>query len=499
MAANGNRESRKDYHDPALIRVAQAEFLYRDAGITFLSSFIAALTLVPVFYTVADRARLYGWLAVFAVITLARYISVRYYLKKTRNLDNADHAIRMFMIGAFASGLAWGISGLFFVPFSTLPEQQALLYTAFYVMYCAAISSGSMAIYAAHQPVWYCFSVPCLLPLATSLAISPNIQYKIIAALIVIFFIFIARFTQKINQTIMTSLLLRLDKKDLSQYLEQERQRAYQLNKKLQTDLDERKKTEEELRRAKAEAEQLAAELLTLSSRDSLTGIANRRAFDKHLIEEWNRAIREERPISLIMADIDYYKAYNDLYGHQQGDECLRRIAGLLETLTRRGGEMAARYGGEEFAIVLAGTSLRAAGALAEQMRQAVEGLKITHEGSINRPYLTVSFGVSSVVPRMGMPASCLISTADNALYEAKADGRNKVVAKPVTHEGIGDTTAVYNTTRHFMPIDMKTEDGNPMSALEQIYLQRWDNTITVSETVLRKLIESMGYRCSRL
>jgi diguanylate cyclase (GGDEF)-like protein len=168
--------------------------------------------------------------------------------------------------------------------------------------------------------------------------------------------------------------------------------------------------------------------LLSLSLSDGLTGIANRRHFDEFLEQEWRRAAREETPLSLIMSDIDFFKAYNDTYGHMAGDDCLRQVAGVMTGMLRRPGDMAARYGGEEFAMIMARTDLEGAVLLAESFRSQVEALGIPHTGSSSESrVVTLSMGVATSVPSKDRLPSELIAAADQALYRAKRDGRNCV------------------------------------------------------------------------
>lgn len=167
-----------------------------------------------------------------------------------------------------------------------------------------------------------------------------------------------------------------------------------------------------------------------LSSTDSLTATANRRSFDETLDLEWRRAARTGSPIALLMVDIDQFKAFNDEYGHQAGDECLRRVADALGEKLHRAGDMVARYGGEEFAVLLIGTDAENARLFAEQLREAVAGLRIQHAMSGVAPVVTISVGVGATIPERDSnegPA-VLISAADAALYAAKRTGRNRVV-----------------------------------------------------------------------
>ncbi|NTV09321.1 MAG: diguanylate cyclase [Zoogloea sp.] len=171
-------------------------------------------------------------------------------------------------------------------------------------------------------------------------------------------------------------------------------------------------------------------QLTRLSALDGLTGIANRRQFDETLLREWRRAHRQATPISLLVCDVDFFKQFNDGYGHQAGDECLKAIAKVLEGSLRRPGDMVARFGGEEFAVVLPETDLQGAMRVAEAMREAVEGAGISHLYSDVAPVVTVSLGVACTEPAADR-TGCgqFLKLADDALYRAKRDGRNRVVA----------------------------------------------------------------------
>jgi diguanylate cyclase (GGDEF)-like protein len=165
-----------------------------------------------------------------------------------------------------------------------------------------------------------------------------------------------------------------------------------------------------------------------LSAIDGLTQIANRRSLDRGMAIEWQRALRKREPIGFIMADIDHFKIFNDTYGHQAGDECLRVVALSLKDYARRPGDLVARYGGEEFALVLTNSSAEQAKIIAEQMRKKIMELTITYEKA-NQVHITASFGVASMVPGHGQAnPDALILAADQAMYRAKRSGRNRVV-----------------------------------------------------------------------
>ncbi len=181
------------------------------------------------------------------------------------------------------------------------------------------------------------------------------------------------------------------------------------------------------------EREQLAQKLERLSLEDGLTGLANRRRFDAVIDAEWRRAMRHGQPIALLMIDIDYFKRYNDHYGHPGGDEVLRQVGQELALSARRAGELAARYGGEEFAIILPSKTVEEACADAERIRAGMETRAIAHEQSEAASHVTLSIGVASCVPARGQSWADLIAKADAALYQAKIYGRNRVELPPDT------------------------------------------------------------------
>lgn len=169
------------------------------------------------------------------------------------------------------------------------------------------------------------------------------------------------------------------------------------------------------------------SELSVLATTDALTGLANRRRFDETLRKEWRRAMRTETPLSLVMLDADHFKRYNDTYGHQAGDACLRALAAAIVSCTKRPGDVSARYGGEEFAVILPGANAEGVTQVAERMRQTVLRLERSHAGS-DFGIVTVSIGVATAIPERNSRAETLIAAADAALYAAKRSGRNRVV-----------------------------------------------------------------------
>lgn len=185
-------------------------------------------------------------------------------------------------------------------------------------------------------------------------------------------------------------------------------------------DISERKAQEEAMLRMQRELEEW-------SFKDGLTQVANRRMFEQTLEREWASARRNSQPLSVILADIDFFKQYNDRYGHLAGDECLRRVAGLLGSMASRPRDVLARFGGEEFVLLLPETDAASASALAEKCRLLILDARIPHDQSAVAANVSVSMGASTIVPNENASHSAFIAFVDKLLYEAKQQGRNRV------------------------------------------------------------------------
>jgi len=187
-------------------------------------------------------------------------------------------------------------------------------------------------------------------------------------------------------------------------------------------DISERKKTEEALI-------SLQRQLEELSFKDGLTNVANRRMFDAILEQEWSNAQRNRQPISVILVDIDYFKQYNDHYGHIQGDDCLKQVAAALSGAATRSRDFFARFGGEEFVFILPDTEAAAANKIAERCRDAIFKLQLPHEASAVSQILTISMGAGTVIPLREDLAMDFVARVDRRLYRAKQHGRNRIAA----------------------------------------------------------------------
>jgi diguanylate cyclase (GGDEF)-like protein len=192
------------------------------------------------------------------------------------------------------------------------------------------------------------------------------------------------------------------------------------VNAQLQQEIDEREKVEVALQKANHELQRLAI-------LDGLTQIPNRRRLDEFLDQEWKRAVREQAWLSFIMCDVDFFKRYNDTYGHQAGDICLQQVAKAISRAVKRPADLVARYGGEEFAVVLPHTRVDGALQVAEAITHAIAALKLPHQTSVH-PFVSLSIGVAGLIPSQNLQLTHLIQLADTALYQAKMRGRNQIV-----------------------------------------------------------------------
>ncbi len=200
---------------------------------------------------------------------------------------------------------------------------------------------------------------------------------------------------------------------------------------------------EKEIEKRTEELQQATETLQRLTRMDSLTGIANRRWFAEFLDQNWRNCMRDGKPISLLIIDIDDFKAYNDSYGHQKGDACLRLVAESIKRVVGRASDLVSRFGGEEFVVVLSDTPLDGALKVGEKIRVAIEALAIPHRKATRYGIVTVSVGVSSTVPERQMTPETFLVAADRAMYAAKHDGKNHVAYSTPAQTGLFQSLCV--------------------------------------------------------
>lgn len=348
------------------------EHAARDFTVNIINATFLCLALAPV---VGDHF-LAIWFSLLFFINLFRLL-VSYRDKRQPDNDEAlERSLQIYSVGAIVSALVWGSSVVFLFP------HESPVHQIFHVLILGAVLTGIIPILAAIKRLFWISLFAILGPLAISLAFHPSdLMHLIICAVMVVYGI-----------TLYTSASF------LSDTFESLFKSHFQLN--------------------------------ALATEDGLTGIPNRRKLDESLKKDWNTAVRNQEFISLLLLDIDYFKQYNDHYGHQAGDECLKSVANILKSMVERATDTVARYGGEEFAVVLPNTPSDGAKVVAERIRKAIENAAITHEYSIVSKKLTVSIGVASFIPQPGQAIESILNVADKALYRSKDNGRNRVSAE---------------------------------------------------------------------
>lgn len=219
-------------------------------------------------------------------------------------------------------------------------------------------------------------------------------------------------------------------------------QELEQKNRQLETEIQTRLKAQQELQKinrdldlANKELDYANHQLRLAVNHDGLTKIANRRRFDEYFEQTWLQALRDQSNLTLILCDIDYFKLFNDTYGHVEGDRCLQQVAETLETVIQRPMDLVARYGGEEFALILPNTNLQGGLVIAEKLLTAIQQLGISHASSPVRDHITLSVGISVLMPTPERTAQTLLTAADIALYEAKQLGRARIVVNDTLNQ----------------------------------------------------------------
>ncbi len=404
------------------LKAKKIAVLYDQAIVALSGALLIAIILGFIFWPKIPSQSLLMWLALFVLLTAVRGYGVYQYKQSNIPPEKSIRWLHGYNLGALLSGALWGSFSLFLI------QSADVYYSGIVVVCVAGLTAAATATYSVSLLTYFVFSTPTLIPATIYLLLQTDVFLVTLGYFLILFYSYMQVTMWRLSILMNKSLSYEFGNKKLLMELEEEKYRVSSLNKELKTDLEGRMRTLAKLMHEKKNAEQLAEKLKTLSSKDGLTGIDNRRRFDEMIINEWYRCIRSKMPLSLIMCDIDYFKPYNDMYGHQEGDTCLCRIAHLLEDHARRGGDRATRYGGEEFALILPDTDVDDAMEIAEQIRISIEELRLPHNASHIKDIVTASFGVTTIVPKQDQTPNILVKQADKALYKAKSMGRNKVV-----------------------------------------------------------------------
>lgn len=374
------------------IQEQQIRILYQLSPPNYVLSLIAASILTFVFWGVIDRVFLLAWVLWFFISTSARaYINIVFVRRAARSFDPLFWG-RVYAFGALVAGCTWSAIALQFDA-QWSGAHQVILWTTL-----AGLISGSVSTHSYYFPALTAFYAPLLVTF-TYLGLSQtDLTYYWLVTLVMVFWGIVHVAGRRFQGVLIASL-------EVKHSLEV-------ANKKL----------------------------AHLSSIDSLTKLFNRGALDGYLSEQWALAEAEQVEMTIVMLDVDYFKDYNDAYGHVEGDACLVAIAELLSQSLEDLGGYIARYGGEEFILVLPGADESVGLAWAEQVKSLVAQAQIAHKQSQVSQYLTCSFGVASIVPGEDSHYTALVIKADNCLYQAKKSGRNCIVVHSLgAVEALGD------------------------------------------------------------
>ncbi len=369
------------------IKARHLELLYSHLSVSVLTGIVAGSFITIMLWDEVDHVLFSIWLAFFAILLIYRLLILLFF---TRSNDTSSHLNlwdNLNFAGTLMTGLIWG-SLTFFYSSLWPPELQISLWVLL-----IALMSGASASISVILKYYLAYCAPIML-------FSLYVQYVDKSYYLMAIFFF---------YSLLLSMTARNFRKQNNFIIEQQI-KLIDANNKLEA----------------------------LATKDALTNLPNRRAFENLFRNEWERHLRSKKHLSLMMLDVDYFKNYNDHYGHSKGDECLRSIANIIQKSLLRPSDVAARYGGEEFIIILPETSKEGALEVAERIHYNLKVMNIPHEYPRPDSRLTVSIGIATLIPESGKNSKVLQLLADRELYKAKANGRNCTSSE----EDIEDSTS---------------------------------------------------------
>jgi len=366
----------------------QLKVVYGQTGLAVVGGFFVGVIFIRIFWDVTDHTILLSWLACLAITCVIR---LPVYFSYTHRQDDGDVVFwsNLFTLFSFTNAVVWGSVWLVFFPI------EDPIYPLIAALWAIGFASSSVSAYSISVKVTLSVFLPVMLPAILYLFLSGSEVNIYLGSAMSIYIAVIIRAILPVNRSMLTAIRLNFEK---------------------EKEIEERIKVENKLQ--------------LLSLQDPLTGLSNRRHLDEVLSSELRRAQRESSELSLIMIDIDSFKMYNDTYGHQQGDTCLKQVCAVIQQTVHRPGDLAARYGGEEFALVLPNTKTESASLIAASIREKLFDQNITHSSTdvegVDR--VTISAGIVTIKPEPGTTVFDIVQLADDALYNAKANGRNTIV-----------------------------------------------------------------------
>lgn len=378
----------------------QVRLLYRGAVRSTAMNYALVPAMALLLYDQGHRLALGAWLFAVLLVTTARLAAVLKGGPYDRFFEDSPRRHRRFVTGVAVHALTWGLGMAWFV--SQLPP----LYQSFLFMVILIGIAVAMITYSTSLQSFFVLQFGLAVPPLLALLVPWRDHAAVLGLLTLVGCCLISITAVWNYRRLTTSIRLRFERGVL---------------------LDTLKQANENLQSSNQQLETLRQQLVRVSLTDELTGIPNRRHFNEVLEKEWRLGQRKRTPLSCLMIDVDYFKKYNDHYGHQTGDTCITRVAQAINFHIRRPADLAARYGGEEFIVLLPDTANDPALLLANRIAQSIALLHIAHEDS-PRGEVTASIGVATVVPDRRRSADTLVGATDEALYRAKAEGRDRIV-----------------------------------------------------------------------
>ncbi|GMQ97287.1 MAG: hypothetical protein BMS9Abin15_0994 [Gammaproteobacteria bacterium] len=403
------------------VLIEQYRLLFRQAPLTVIATTLLVLLITWSFWDSLPQTYLMAWLGAMLTVNAIRLALYMAYIQQDQ-AKRLSRLLRASYIGVLIlSGVIWSALALMGTVAGSF-EQLVVITLILAGVYASAIASNSSVMSG-----FIGFSLPVILPVSAIFFYREEQHALLIAWSIILYTFFMSFAAFEVNRILRKNIWLAIENARLLKNVSRSRDELNNLNKRLANELEDEKESAMVLVQTRERLQGAVDYLAHISLIDGLTGIANRRGFDAFFQKEWSRARRNGENLALVMLDVDFFKQYNDAYGHQAGDECLKRIATVIDNSVRRSADLAARIGGEEFAILLPGTGLNGASSLASQIRATIGKLQIPHEDSPIARFVTLSAGVAAIRANRRTDPAMLFQAADQALYTAKKEGRNVV------------------------------------------------------------------------
>lgn len=374
----------------------KVELLYSNQRQSWLLSILASVLIAFLALDAGQYKAGAGWWLVFISITLFRtWNTMRFcHLHEQNKVVDFERWLKKFYLYTFLTACAWCVGAILIG--SKLDELSQV----YIFIVLLGVSAAAIPLLGVIQGVMLIFQIPTTVPYLLYIAIMFEGKGTVLVYMFGLYMVGVIVAIKRMDSNLSESLSMQYEKSQLVNSLSISNMELMHANEQLET----------------------------LSMEDALTGLHNRRFFEMKLESEWKRDIRERTVLSLMVIDIDYFKLYNDTYGHAEGDECLKEVADVLRSSLQRAADIVARIGGEEFVILLPGLNGEKAQEVARLIQKRLAHAGLVHATSPLSEFVTISIGISSVIPDKQATPLMLFKVADKALYKAKSQGRNKIV-----------------------------------------------------------------------